>query len=102
MLQEGEQGAGGQAEQLVAEKVKIFDKGVDLKTVEGWHEARVKYRTGDMYAPALERTEQDLNLKWIMAAIGVMAIPMFFLYRYFAASTPGALESPGASPWSVP
>jgi len=46
---------------------------------------------GDAGAPAVERTEQDLNLKWVMVAIGVMAIPMFFLYRYFAASTPGAL-----------
>ena len=48
-------------------------------------------RGGDAGAPALERTEQDLNLRWIMVAIGVMAIPMFLLYRYFAASTPGAL-----------
>jgi putative OPT family oligopeptide transporter len=33
-----------------------------------------------------ERTEQDLNLKWVLVAIGVMAVPMFFLYRYFSAS----------------
>jgi putative OPT family oligopeptide transporter len=46
---------------------------------------------GEAGAPAVERTEQDLNLKWVMVAIGVMAIPMFVLYRYFAASTPGAL-----------
>jgi putative OPT family oligopeptide transporter len=39
----------------------------------------------------IERTEQDLNLKWVFAAIGVMAIPMFFLYRYFAGVTGGAL-----------
>jgi len=38
-----------------------------------------------------ERTEQDLNLKWVLAAIAVMAIPMFLLYRYFSGSTPGAL-----------
>jgi putative OPT family oligopeptide transporter len=48
-------------------------------------------RGGDAGAPAVERTEQDLNLKWVMVAIAVMAIPMFLLYRYFAASTPGAL-----------
>ncbi len=46
---------------------------------------------GDAGAPAVERTEQDLNLKWIMVSIGVMAVPMFFLYRYFSASTGGAL-----------
>jgi putative OPT family oligopeptide transporter len=38
-----------------------------------------------------ERTEQDLNLKWVLVAIGVMAVPMFFLYRYFSASTLPAL-----------
>ena len=38
-----------------------------------------------------ERTEQDLNLKWVLVAIGIMAIPMFFLYRYFSASNIGAL-----------
>ena len=36
-------------------------------------------------------TEQDLNLKWVLVAIGVMAIPMFLLYRYFSESTGGAL-----------
>ncbi|HSN57437.1 MAG TPA: oligopeptide transporter, OPT family [Candidatus Sulfomarinibacteraceae bacterium] len=48
-------------------------------------------RGGEVGSAAPERTETDLNLKWVMAAIGVMAIPMFFLYRYFAASTGGAL-----------
>ena len=40
---------------------------------------------------AVPRTEQDLNLKWVFVSIGVMAIPMFLLYRYFSGSTPGAL-----------
>ncbi len=39
----------------------------------------------------VERTEQDLNLKWVLVAIGVMAVPMFLLYRYFSQSTGGAL-----------
>jgi putative OPT family oligopeptide transporter len=30
-------------------------------------------------------------LKWVLVAVGVMAIPMFMLYRYFSASTGGAL-----------
>jgi putative OPT family oligopeptide transporter len=38
-----------------------------------------------------ERTDHDLNLKWVLVAIGVMAVPMFLLYRYFSASTGGAL-----------
>lgn len=41
-----------------AEKIKIYDKGVDLVTDPG-DVARmlVDYRSGDMYAPHLERTE---------------------------------------------
>jgi putative OPT family oligopeptide transporter len=39
----------------------------------------------------VERTEQDLNLKWVLVAIAVMTIPMFLLYRYFSNSTGGAL-----------
>ncbi len=42
-------------------------------------------------AEAVPRTEKDLDLKKVFVAIGLMAIPMFLLYRYFAASTPGAL-----------
>jgi len=59
--------------------------------VSGITKVYAAVKGGDAGAPAVERTEQDLNLKWVMAAIGVMAIPMFVLYRYFAASTPGAL-----------
>jgi len=42
-------------------------------------------------ATDIDRTERDLNLKWVLAAIGIMAIPMFLLYRYFSDSTGGAL-----------
>jgi predicted dehydrogenase len=41
----------------VSEKVKIYDKGVDIKNVEGCYEAMVQYRTGEMHAPALDRGE---------------------------------------------
>jgi putative OPT family oligopeptide transporter len=39
----------------------------------------------------VDRTEKDLDLRRVFVAIGVMAIPMFLLYRYFAASTGPAL-----------
>jgi putative OPT family oligopeptide transporter len=39
----------------------------------------------------LSRTEKDIDLKKVFIAVGIMAIPMFLLYRYFSASTPGAL-----------
>jgi predicted dehydrogenase len=39
------------------EKVKVYDKGVDLKNGDGVQELLVSYRSGDMWAPKLEQTE---------------------------------------------
>ena len=39
------------------EKVKIYDKGVNITTREGLYGLLVSYRSGDMWAPQLERTE---------------------------------------------
>jgi putative OPT family oligopeptide transporter len=58
--------------------------------INGIQKALVAIRAGS--APAdTERTDLDLNIKWVLVAIGVMAIPMFFLYRYFSASNLPAL-----------
>ncbi|HWO56884.1 MAG TPA: Gfo/Idh/MocA family oxidoreductase [bacterium] len=41
-----------------SEKVKIYDKGVDVATdVEKVHRTLVQYRTGDMHAPKIDDTE---------------------------------------------
>ncbi len=55
---------GGSARMIVyddvepSEKIKVYDKGVTLETdTEGIHEMLVSYRTGDMRAPQLDRTE---------------------------------------------
>ena len=40
-----------------SEKIKVYDKGVELKTIEGIHSALVQYRLGDMHAPALPNQE---------------------------------------------
>ncbi len=42
---------------LVTEKVKIYDRGVELHSIEGIHQAMVQYRMGDMYAPAISTDE---------------------------------------------
>ncbi len=42
---------------LVTEKVKIYDKGVNMHNIEGQYKALVQYRSGDMYSPAIDRTE---------------------------------------------
>ncbi len=40
-----------------SEKVKIYDKGIDVTTREGVYDTLVQYRTGDMLSPKLEQTE---------------------------------------------
>jgi predicted dehydrogenase len=42
---------------LVTEKVKIYDKGITRTSIEGLYDALVQYRNGDMYAPAIENSE---------------------------------------------
>jgi predicted dehydrogenase len=39
------------------EKIKIYDKGVDVRTKEGQYNLLVDYRSGDMWAPKIEQTE---------------------------------------------
>lgn len=40
-----------------SEKVKIYDRGIDVSTPEGVHDARISYRLGDMWAPRLDTSE---------------------------------------------
>ena len=39
------------------EKVKVYDRGVDITSREGVYEMLVNYRSGDMWAPQLEQAE---------------------------------------------
>jgi predicted dehydrogenase len=54
---------GGEKKMLVwndleaDEKIKIYDKGVDITGREGVYELLVSYRSGDMWSPKLEATE---------------------------------------------
>jgi predicted dehydrogenase len=40
-----------------SEKIKIYDKGIDVTTREGVYETLVQYRTGDMLSPKIEQEE---------------------------------------------
>ncbi len=40
-----------------SEKVKVYDRGIDVVTPEGLREARLAYRLGDMWAPRLDTSE---------------------------------------------
>lgn len=43
---------------LVAdEKVRVYDKGVQISNGEGIRDLLVSYRSGDMWAPQIEQTE---------------------------------------------
>ena len=54
---------GGQKKMLVwndldpAEKVRVYDKGAEVKTDLGVHQLLVSYRSGDMWAPKVEELE---------------------------------------------
>jgi hypothetical protein len=54
---------GGEKKMLVwndleaDEKIKIYDKGVDMNSSEGVYELLVSYRSGDMWSPHLEQAE---------------------------------------------
>ena len=39
------------------EKVKVYDKGVQITNREGVYDLLVSYRSGDMWAPRVEQTE---------------------------------------------
>jgi predicted dehydrogenase len=40
-----------------SEKIKVYDKGVDIRERESIYKVLVQYRTGDMYAPQINLTE---------------------------------------------
>ena len=41
----------------ISEKIKVYDRGVDVSTSADVHDALVSYRLGDMWAPHLDTTE---------------------------------------------
>ena len=41
----------------ISEKIKVYDRGVDVSTPEGVRDVLVSYRLGDMWAPRLDTSE---------------------------------------------
>ncbi len=39
------------------EKIKVYDKGVNIKNKQGLYDLLVSYRSGDMWSPRIEQTE---------------------------------------------
>jgi predicted dehydrogenase len=54
---------GGEKKMLVwndveaDEKIKVYDKGVEVKSSEGFYDLLVSYRSGDVWVPKVEQTE---------------------------------------------
>jgi predicted dehydrogenase len=67
---------GGEKKMLVwndleaDEKIKIYDKGVNIARGEGVYDLLVSYRSGDMWAPQIERVEAlRLELEYFVECI---------------------------------
>ena len=74
---------GGEKKMLVwndleaDEKLKIYDKGVDVKNQEGLYNLLVSYRSGDMWAPQVEQVEAlRLELGYFVECIHKNQKPM--------------------------
>ncbi|MGA7849008.1 MAG: Gfo/Idh/MocA family oxidoreductase, partial [Terriglobales bacterium] len=73
---------GGEKKMLVwndleaDEKLKIYDKGVDVTSQEGVYNLLVSYRSGDMWAPQVEQGEAlKLELGYFVECINKNEVP---------------------------
>lgn len=58
------------------EKVKVYDKGVDIVNRQGVYDLLVSYRSGDMWAPKVDQTEAlKLEAKYFVECIEKNEIP---------------------------
>jgi predicted dehydrogenase len=52
------------------EKVRVYDKGVDITTGQGVYDLLVSYRSGDMWAPKVDQTEAlKLEVKYFIECV---------------------------------
>jgi predicted dehydrogenase len=74
---------GGEKKMLVwndleaDEKIKIYDKGVEVKSKEATYKMLVNYRSGDMHAPRVEQVEAlKLETEYFIKCIDKTEIPI--------------------------
>jgi predicted dehydrogenase len=59
------------------EKIKVYDKGVDVTSGQGVYDLLVSYRSGDIYSPKVEQTEAlKLELSYFVDCIVKNQAPM--------------------------
>jgi predicted dehydrogenase len=74
---------GGEKKMLVwndleaDEKIKVYDRGVQMASREGVYELLVSYRSGDMWAPKIEQTEAlKIELEYFLECIETNQTPI--------------------------
>lgn len=55
---------------LTDEKIRVYDKGIEVKSVEGIYDLLVSYRSSDMWSPKVDQTEAlSLECKYFIDCI---------------------------------
>src|SRR5881409_499312 len=74
---------GGQRKMLVwndlepAEKIKVYDKGVEAGTRQGVYDLLMSYRSGDMWAPRVDQTEAlELETRYFLECVASGKTPI--------------------------
>ena len=74
---------GGQRKMLVwndlepAEKIKVYDKGVEAETRQGVYDLLMSYRSGDMWAPRVDQTEAlELETRYFLECVASGKTPI--------------------------
>src|SRR3989442_13972233 len=61
----------------VDEKIKIYDKGVQMSNGQGLYDLMVSYRSGDMWAPRVEQAEAlRVELKYFIDCVATDQPPL--------------------------
>jgi predicted dehydrogenase len=59
------------------EKIRIYDKGVDVRGAEGVYKLLVDYRSGDMWAPRIEQAEAlNTELEYFIECVKMGKAPI--------------------------
>jgi len=74
---------GGQRKMLVwndlepAEKIKVYDKGVEVGTRQGVYDLLMSYRSGDIWAPRVDQTEAlELETRYFLECVASQTTPI--------------------------
>lgn len=59
------------------DKIKVYDKGIEMKNPETFGEYQLTYRTGDMYAPRIDNNEPlKIEMEHFLSAMATRKTPL--------------------------